>query len=55
MTGGAARRLLAFAGVLLVVFVAAYGIGSATGSDPAPTTVPAGPTTTMADHEHGEG
>lgn len=55
MTTEATRRLLAFAGVLAVVFVAAYGIGSATGSDPAPTTVPAGPTTTMGDHGHGTG
>lgn len=50
-----AARLGLFAGALAVVFVAAFGVGRAVGSDaddPAPTTV----TTDMpAGHDMGEG
>lgn len=51
----AVGRLLAFAGVLLVVFVAGYGIGAAVGPEPVIDRGPA-PTTVMTDdHQDHEG
>jgi hypothetical protein len=52
----AVGRLAAFAAVLLVIFVAGYGIGAVVGPEPTPDEGP-GPATTAvpADHQGHEG